>query len=218
MFISDRLQGTTSPNQGKTSIKSLCLLGDSWTDALWAGVPKGAFYKPIAFICHWSTILEKEMRIPMWNHGIAGDTSAGVLSRLQQAIDLKPSHCTLMVGGNDIFGGASSDSVMANITTTYNRLTSAGIKVILMCYPINPFGAPSDFPRQWQEIVGLRNKTYAFSQKTGCTFVDFFNTPMYNGSNGVNESYYMPDRVHANTIGSRMIADFLLTIINKGGI
>jgi lysophospholipase L1-like esterase len=59
------------------------------------------------------------------NRGIGGDTSEGVLSRLEQITRATPAKVFLLIGTNDLFRGDSEDEIVANITEILDRLKQA---------------------------------------------------------------------------------------------
>jgi lysophospholipase L1-like esterase len=56
------------------------------------------------------------------DRGIGGDTSAGVLRRLEQVTRAEPDKLFLLIGTNDLFRGASEDEIVANIIEILDRL------------------------------------------------------------------------------------------------
>jgi lysophospholipase L1-like esterase len=56
------------------------------------------------------------------NRGIGGDTSDGVLERLDQIARAEPAKVFLLIGTNDLFRGDSEDEIVAHITEILDRL------------------------------------------------------------------------------------------------
>jgi len=56
------------------------------------------------------------------NRGIGGDTSDGVLERLEQITRATPAKVFLLIGTNDLYRGDSDDEIVANITEILDRL------------------------------------------------------------------------------------------------
>jgi lysophospholipase L1-like esterase len=56
------------------------------------------------------------------NRGIGGDTSDGVLRRLEQVTRAGPSKVFLLIGTNDLFRGAAEAEVVSNIEEILDRL------------------------------------------------------------------------------------------------
>lgn len=61
------------------------------------------------------------------NRGIAGDTSSGVLDRLQEVIDRRPEMVFVMVGTNDIGLQVPPENVLRNLREIVTRLRAASI-------------------------------------------------------------------------------------------
>ncbi len=93
------------------------MLGDSLT----AGVP-------------WS---EMTSCSGVANYGFNGDTSAGVLYRLNEIIRLRPRVVFLMIGANDILKGVPPAETSANVRAIVEELQAEGIAMIV--HPVLPF-------------------------------------------------------------------------------
>jgi lysophospholipase L1-like esterase len=77
------------------------------------------------------------------NAGINGDTTQGVLGRLDSDVPSGTKVAIVWVGINDIRRhGASIDSVKANKEQIANRLRARGIKVIMLGREYHPTGHP----------------------------------------------------------------------------
>jgi acyl-CoA thioesterase I len=77
------------------------------------------------------------------NAGINGDTTQGVLSRLDSDVPAGTKVAIVWVGVNDIRRhGASVESVKANKQEIANRLRARGIKVIMLGRDYHPTGHP----------------------------------------------------------------------------
>jgi lysophospholipase L1-like esterase len=70
------------------------------------------------------------------NYGWNGDSSEGVLYRLNEIILLHPRVVFLMIGANDILNGTSAAEAAANVRAIVDRLEVKGIAVIV--HPVVP--------------------------------------------------------------------------------
>ena len=61
------------------------------------------------------------------NRGVAGDTSSGVLDRLQEVIDRRPRLVFVMVGTNDIGLQVPPETLLSNLREIVTRLRNASI-------------------------------------------------------------------------------------------
>lgn len=81
------------------------------------------------------TQLGKRLGRPVQNLGVAGETSADGLRRLEQVEELAPRVVLLCFGGNDVLRGLARDSMFANVGTMIDRLQSRGSFVVLIGVP-----------------------------------------------------------------------------------
>jgi acyl-CoA thioesterase I len=64
------------------------------------------------------------------NQGVSGDTTAGVLARLDSAVPEGTRIVILMIGGNDVRRGASAADAQAGVGQITSRLQARKIRVI----------------------------------------------------------------------------------------
>lgn len=107
-------------------------IGDSVTYG--TGAAAGEDYPTqLAFITGWA----------IQNHGIPGDTSAGVKARIDEALaETKPALVILEIGGNDFLKRQPESETKENVRTILQRIKQAGIPVVLVSTPkFSPLGA-----------------------------------------------------------------------------
>ena len=77
------------------------------------------------------------------NHGVPGDTSAGVRDRIEEALtESNPALVLLEIGGNDFLRRTPGAEVKANIRVILQQVKSRGIPVVLIAVPqFSPIGA-----------------------------------------------------------------------------
>ena len=65
-----------------------------------------------------------ELPLAAYNRGIGGDTTSGVLKRLDiSVIDIRPSKVVILIGANDINGGVSEKDILENHKKILNEIT-----------------------------------------------------------------------------------------------
>jgi acyl-CoA thioesterase-1 len=64
------------------------------------------------------------------NQGVSGDTTSGVLSRLDSAVPQGTRIVILLVGGNDVRGGSSVADAQAGVGQIISRLQARKVRVI----------------------------------------------------------------------------------------
>ena len=71
----------------------------------------------------WTSILEHNLRVPVENHGIGGDTTAGMLSRLPyEVVQQQPAIVIFMGGTNDLWWDLELNLIPA-VAFTYRDIS-----------------------------------------------------------------------------------------------
>lgn len=113
--------------------KSIVVLGDSISAAYGIDVAQG-----------WVALVQKKLNdthhdFTLYNDSISGDTSAGGLARLDQALSLrKPSILILELGANDGLRGLPPAQMKSNLVEIIRRAQHANAKVLLLGIKIPP--------------------------------------------------------------------------------
>ena len=118
-------QTTTSTEQQQAPLTILAL-GDSLTEGL--GVDNDDNY-PAQLEARLKELGYKDVKVV--NSGLSGETSTGLVNRLDWVLQTKPDITILTVGANDAIRGIDVATVEANIRTAVKRLQDGGSEVIL---------------------------------------------------------------------------------------
>ena len=98
--------------------------------------------------------------IKVANRGISGDTTRGVLIRLQEdVLSLEPSAVVLLIGTNDIEDGASPEVIAGNLALIVAALEKHGPMPIVLCqvFPSAPtMKRPAHRSRRSTSSIGPR--------------------------------------------------------------
>ena len=105
---------------------TILALGDSLTEGL--GVDNDANY-PSQLQARLQELGYKNVKVI--NSGLSGETSTGLVNRLDWVLQTKPDITILTVGANDAIRGIDVATVEANIRTAIKRLQDNGSEVIL---------------------------------------------------------------------------------------
>lgn len=156
-------------------------LGDSNTAGLWVA-KRNAF----------PALIEKSLReagydVVIANEGISGDTSAGMLSRLDEAVPRGTSIVIVQGGYNDRRRGIAAVERDANVEAILSRLDRRGVKTILCGLS----GA------QWSALARRHNAQLV----PGSTCYDADNRGF--------------DRLHMNRAGHRVVASRLAPVVQR---
>jgi acyl-CoA thioesterase I len=125
------------------------------------------------------------------NAGVNGDTTIGVLNRLDKVIAERPDIVILEIGVNDALRGKQAVVIEGNLSLIVERLQSEGIEVIMV--------TPGDL-----QAFGLGHFSGAYAavaQKYNLTTVSSF----LGGVIGLRD-LNLGDRVHPNAAGYELVA------------
>lgn len=129
------------------------------------------------------------------NRGISGDTSRGILVRLQEdVLALEPSAIVLQIGTNDVADGATAEQIAGNVELI---LAAAGDTPVILCavFPSSPKQS-----RPTQNVRDLNRHLRELSLKfKSVSYVDTW-TLFANGK-GEAKPEEFPDLVHPNQLG-----------------
>ena len=120
-----KTQKTTTTTEQQAPLTILAL-GDSLTEGL--GVDNDANY-PAQLEARLKELGYKDVKVV--NSGLSGETSTGLVNRLDWVLQTKPDITILTVGANDAIRGIDVATVEANIRTAVKRLQDNGSEVIL---------------------------------------------------------------------------------------
>ena len=160
---------------------SVVFLGDSITEG-WGDDFKGAF---------------GDLKVA--NRGIRGDTSRGLLLRLEEdVIALEPRAVAIMIGANDLAEKAKGDTVFGNVKLIVEALKKHNPEMPIVLCETFPC-APDDYRPavEIRKINALYEQAYA-----GDTQVMIAKTyGLFAGGDGASLPKLFPDRVHPNAAG-----------------
>lgn len=150
----------------------------------------------------------------VYNRGIGGDTTEGLLKRMDVSVyDLKPKTVVCLIGTNDFaLLDATPENVAANIERIITLIKAQDEKtniIIQSIYPVNPTIDPL--------TVGKR--TNAWIQKTNSilkslrdiTYVDVY-TPL-SDTQGFLKQEYSHDGLHVNMDGYQIITNQIKEVL-----
>lgn len=145
------------------------------------------------------------------NRGIDGDTSEGVLNRLDDVIDLKPNKVFLMIGINDISQGIPVDKIGSNYEAIVSKLQSSlsNSEIFLMSVlPVNEdiYNESHEHEINNQNILDLNSKIENISQISGVKYINLY--PNFVKENQMSGDYTR-DGLHLNEEGYQNLEKLL---------
>ena len=129
------------------------------------------------------------------NRGVGGDTTRGVLARLESVIEMKPKVVFILVGVNDVAKGARASEVIDNYELIIKSLVESGAQVVVQSTLY--VSRSSRFNNGVIAEVNEGVEKYCVAVK-GCRYVDL-NASL--SEEGFLKKGYTGDGVHLNGWG-----------------
>jgi lysophospholipase L1-like esterase len=158
---------------------------------------------------------DKFVGVKVANRGISGDTTRGVLIRMQEdVLALKPSGVVILIGTNDLEEGADPEVVVANLRLILAMLKTSDPKMPIILCTVFPSSASMKRPA---ESIKRINQLYSAAVK-GDAQVTLIDTWMlFANSEGDAKKEEFPDLLHPNAVGYSKWAAALRPILATYG-
>jgi acyl-CoA thioesterase-1 len=133
--------------------------------------------------------------------GVAGDTTAGGLARVDRAVPKGADVCVVALGANDLLNGVPPARTKANLTAIVKRLKARGVTVVIAGMKAPPILDPA-FVQAFDGVFP------AVAREQGVALYPF----LLDGV-ALNPRYNQPDRIHPNAEGVGVIAARLAPVV-----
>ena len=150
------------------------------------------------------------------NRGISGDTSRGVLIRLEEdVLAVNPAAVVLMIGTNDIEENATPETIAGNVRLILDALSSFDPELpIIFC---NVMPSSSQMRRPADEIRQVNRLTRRMlGDYPQLIRVDTFS--MFANGQGEADPNEFPDLLHPNEVGYAKWAEALHPVLRRLGL
>ena len=141
------------------------------------------------------------------NRGIAGDTTVGVLNRIDEVVSLKPSKLFLLIGTNDIVFNMKAEETVSNIKKIieiFNEKSPNTVIYVQTLFPVNH--NLGDKRRPHKAIRAINNGIKKLSEEMNFVLIDTYSL---FAENGEMPERYTVDGVHLNGAGVVRWVEFL---------
>lgn len=162
------------------SESDIVFLGDSLTDA-----------------GEWQELFKN---VQIKNRGISGDTTKGILNRINNVIESQPKKIFIMIGINDLTKGSSVDETFNNYQPILNILQKQSPKTKVFVQSILPVNNQKHLNIGVNKnIIDLNNRLRDLSQKLSFNYIDLFSS--FLDSDNQLDAQYTTDGIHLNGQG-----------------
>ncbi len=132
-------------------------------------------------------------RPDVWNRGIGGDTTAGVLERMDTLVAIQPKQIFLMIGVNDLNRGVPREQTLANyeaILTAFDRELPKAEVVVQSVLPVSA----DWWSANNRDIHALNEQIRGFAEDRGLLYLDLH--PLFADDQGNLEAGLTNDGIH----------------------
>ena len=147
-----------------------------------------------------------DLSLACYNRGIGGDTTSGVLKRLEISLyQLNPSAVVLMIGTNDINGGLEEEGILKRYEQIIDEINLNLPDTRLYCMSILPQNSQIEeyshirIADTTPKIMRMNAKIARLAEKKGATYLDLFSLTADEENHLIRE--YSDDGLHLNPTG-----------------
>lgn len=157
-----------------------------------------------------------DLNLATYNRGIGGDTTGGLLDRMQVSIfDLAPSKIVLMIGINDIVGGGkNNDYVLHNYNLILEQISKKLPDTKVLCMSLLPISltlqesVPQiDIKAKNTQVLQTNERIQNLSALYGYEYYNL--NELVSDDNGSLDMQYSNDGLHLNAAGFEVWTDLL---------
>lgn len=153
------------------------------------------------------------------NAGVPGERTDQILARVERDVIVRgPRWCTVLAGTNDVALNVDAATIIANLTSIYDALTSAGIGVIAFTLPPLVMMDPSKVAAHQEVNAWLRE--HVTTDWPGSVLVDWAAELSTTGDGTGPRPEYFRDGVHFSPAGAEAagrLAKAVLDDVAVGG-
>lgn len=164
---------------------------------------------------HWNELLGLPMAR---NRGISGDTTFGILERLQEVTEGRPAQIFLLIGINDISRNFPDDVILENYKTIVERIqkeSPATRLVVQTILPVNSdFGEYERHYHKDEHIAKINAGIRALARRYNVDLIDIH--PLFLDGRGKLRAEFTDEGLHLNEKGYRHWASILGPYVHRG--
>lgn len=163
-------------------------------------------------LTEWFELEKYFPRVKIINEGIAGDTSFGVLERLDSIIDIPADKIFLMIGINDVFNGFQKDDIIENQQLIIEQILTHinGTELIVQSMlPVNEtmLGSPGYLNKL---ISSINGELRSHCEARKLTYIDLY--PSFLEGDEMKREY-TTDGGHLSPAGYKLWAEKLQSFL-----
>ena len=161
----------------------------------------------------WVSLLNEEMDSQFINCGISGDTTTGMIARLQRIfIDENPDLLIILGGTNDLFFNINNGNIISNIIAMSRHAKHYNVEVVIGIP--TPF-FPTSLSKEWfLSEDGYMNRIKEF-QKVLKQITIAEKIPCIDFSTNMTEDLFLEDGLHPNAKGHQKMKENAMNVLKN---
>jgi len=137
------------------------------------------------------------------NRGISGDNTLGILGRLHEIIEAKPSKLFILTGTNDVSLSRSNDKIMNGIKSIVYQVQEGSPGTVIYIQSLLPINKDVCKYKRMQgkekQIEKLNKEIEKFCKAENIIFINLY--PHFLGGKRLMDAKYTSDGLHINKEG-----------------
>jgi len=151
--------------------------------------------------CDWKALLQDTTVI---NRGISGDVTFGVLNRLKEITDRKPSKLFLLIGVNDLSRNTPDEVIIENIFNIVGKVHSQSPTTAIYVQSILPTNDSNKnlhkaFSGKGEHVKTINAQLKKYAEKLKFTYVDLYSN--FLDADGRMNAKFTYDGLHLSAAG-----------------
>ena len=160
--------------------------------------------------CEWAELFQNPN---VKNRGIGGDDTDGILERLDEVTDSKPSKIFIMIGTNDLANGKSVDYIIENYKIIIATIQQDSPQTKIYIQSELPTDDAVQYTRKNSDLMAINTQLIEIAQKNGLVYIDLFSL-FANDQNKMNPKYSL-DGLHINGKGYLVWKEAIQKYVNE---
>ncbi len=155
----------------------------------------------------WVEYASKELKVPILNQGVNGNTLREMLRRLTvDVLDLKPEICVVLGGANDVYQGAAYELMQSNFKKIVELLVESKIRPVVGLPP------PLEDEVFEKNLAKFRRWLKSYSKEEEFKTIDFY-APFIDPKKKKPMSSCYEDGVHPSSKGYQGMAKAAIKVL-----
>lgn len=206
-YAQETIDTTYRPKTYDVQVRQFRTYPDSKNDIVFLG-------NSITARGHWNELLQLPTAR---NRGISGDTTFGILERLDEVTEGQPSKIFLLIGINDISRDFPDEQILKNYKEIIYRIQQESPKTKIYIETILPVNKLFDvYKRHYnkdEHILYINEQIRKMAPKMGVTLIDIY--PEFLDNHNRLDAEYTDEGLHLNEKGYLKWGEILKNYLNE---